>query len=86
MCPLPVEVPGAEYLEVIKSLWTDDVSSYSGEFYQLEPCRQYPKPVQQPGPPIYFGSESDAALRRVADIGAGWYGLMSRRKMFQDTC
>lgn len=53
-----------EYLEVIKSLWTEDVSSYSGEFYQLEPCRQYPKPVQQPGPPIYFGGESDAPGRR----------------------
>ena len=64
-----------EYLEVIKTLWTEDVSSYSGEFYQLDPCRQYPKPIQQPGPPIYFGGESDAALRRVADIGDGWYGF-----------
>jgi probable F420-dependent oxidoreductase len=63
-----------EYLEVIASLWTQDVSSYSGEFYQLPPCRQYPKPVQQPGPPIFFGGESNAALRRVADIGDGWYG------------
>ena len=64
-----------EYLDVIKALWTEDVSSYSGEFYQLDPCRQYPKPIQQPGPPIYFGGESDAALRRVADIGDGWYGF-----------
>ncbi len=64
-----------EYLEVIRSLWEDEVSSYSGEFYTLAPCRQYPKPIQQPGPPIYFGGESDAALRRVADIGQGWYGF-----------
>ena len=64
-----------EYLEVIKTLWTEDVSSYSCEFYQLDPCRQYPKPIQQPGPPIYIGGESDAALRRVADIGDGWYGF-----------
>lgn len=64
-----------EYLEVIASLWRDEVSSYSGEFYQLPPCRQYPKPVQPGGPPIYFGGESDAALRRVADQGQGWYGF-----------
>ncbi len=64
-----------EYLEVIASLWSDDVSSYSGEFYELAPCRQYPKPIQQPGPPLYFGGESDAALRRVADVGQGWYGF-----------
>ncbi|MEE2688575.1 MAG: LLM class F420-dependent oxidoreductase [Pseudomonadota bacterium] len=75
---VPFERRGArcrEYLQVIKALWTEDVSCYSGEFYELPPCRQFPKPIQQPGPPIYFGGESDAALRRVADIGQGWYGF-----------
>ncbi len=63
------------YLEVIKRLWCDEVSEYHGEHYQLAPCRMYPKPVQRPHPPIYFGGESDAALRRVAELGQGWYGL-----------
>jgi alkanesulfonate monooxygenase SsuD/methylene tetrahydromethanopterin reductase-like flavin-dependent oxidoreductase (luciferase family) len=35
----------------------------------------YPKPVQQPHPPIHVGGESDAALRRVADFGQGWYSF-----------
>ena len=61
------------YLEVMKRMWCDPVSSYEGPFYKLPPCRQYPKPVQQPHPPIHFGGESDAALRRVADLGQGWY-------------
>jgi probable F420-dependent oxidoreductase len=64
-----------EYLEVMKSLWCDEVSSYRGRFYSLPECRQYPKPVQSPHPPIYFGGESDAALERVARIGQGWYGF-----------
>jgi probable F420-dependent oxidoreductase len=64
-----------EYLEVMKTLWTDDVSAFAGEFYTLPPCRQFPKPVQQPHPPIHFGGESEAALKRVADIGQGWYGF-----------
>ncbi|HAD24700.1 MAG TPA: LLM class F420-dependent oxidoreductase, partial [Alphaproteobacteria bacterium] len=34
----------------------------------------FPKPVQKPHPPIFFGGESDPALRRVADIGQGWMG------------
>jgi alkanesulfonate monooxygenase SsuD/methylene tetrahydromethanopterin reductase-like flavin-dependent oxidoreductase (luciferase family) len=59
----------------MKRLWTDPISEYQGEFYHLPPCRQYPKPVQQPHPPIHFGGESDAALRRVADVGQGWYGF-----------
>jgi probable F420-dependent oxidoreductase len=61
------------YLEVMRRLWCDPVSSYEGDFYRLPPCRQYPKPVQRPHPPIHFGGESDAALRRVADLGQGWY-------------
>ncbi|HKC51834.1 MAG TPA: LLM class F420-dependent oxidoreductase [Myxococcota bacterium] len=63
------------YLEVMKRLWCDDVSEYKDEFYELPACRQYPKPVQKPHPPIHFGGESDAALRRVAQIGQGWYGF-----------
>jgi len=61
------------YLEVMKRLWCDPVSQYKDEFYELEACRMYPKPVQTPHPPIYFGGESDPALRRVADLGQGWY-------------
>ena len=32
----------------------------------------WPKPVQQPHPPIYVGGESPAALRRLASHGDGW--------------
>lgn len=64
-----------DYLEAMKRLWCDEVSSHEGEFYTLPPCRQYPKPVQLPHPPIHFGGESEAALRRVADLGQGWLGF-----------
>ena len=63
------------YLEVMRRLWSDRVPEYEGEFYTLPPCRQDPKPVQKPHPPIHFGGESDAALKRVADVGQGWYGF-----------
>jgi probable F420-dependent oxidoreductase len=63
------------YLGVMRALWRDDVSQYRDEFYQLAPCRQFPKPVQKPNPPVLFGGESDAALARVAEVGDGWYGF-----------
>jgi probable F420-dependent oxidoreductase len=63
-----------EYVELMRSLWTEDVSEHAGPTYVLPPSRMYPKPVQRPHPPLYFGGESDAALRRVADMGDGWYG------------
>jgi alkanesulfonate monooxygenase SsuD/methylene tetrahydromethanopterin reductase-like flavin-dependent oxidoreductase (luciferase family) len=64
-----------EYIEVMKELWTKDSASYKGEYYDLPECRMYPKPAQQPHPPIHFGGETTAALRRVADLGQGWYGF-----------
>ncbi len=75
---VPFERRGArcrEYIEVMRRLWCDVVSQHRGEFYALPECRQFPKPVQSPHPPIHFGGESDAALRRTADLGQGWYGF-----------
>lgn len=64
-----------EYVEVMRRLWHDDVSSFKGKYYDLPACRMYPKPVQAGGPPLYFGGETDPALRRVADLGDGWHGF-----------
>jgi probable F420-dependent oxidoreductase len=64
-----------EYLGVLRALWCDDPSSYEGEFYSLPACNMFPKPVQQPHPPVHIGGESDAALRRVARLGQGWYTI-----------
>jgi len=59
----------------MRALWTDSVATYDGTLLRLPPLRMFPKPIQKPHPPIIFGGESDAALRRVADIGQGWYGF-----------
>lgn len=61
-----------EYLEVLRTLWVDGTSSFAGEFYTLDECQMFPKPVQDPLP-IHIGGESDAALARVARAGNGWH-------------
>ncbi len=74
---VPFERRGArarDYMRVMQALWTQELSSYEGEFYTLPPCTQNPKPVQEPHPPFIFGGESEPALRRVADFGGGWIG------------
>ena len=60
-------------LGALVTLWTDPVSEYHGPGLDLAPCRVYPKPAQRPHPPLYIGGHSDAALRRVARFGQGWY-------------
>ena len=65
-----------EYVEIMQRLWSDDDNvAYEGELYTLPPCSMHPKPVQRPHPPVHFGGETDAALRRVATLGQGWYGF-----------
>jgi probable F420-dependent oxidoreductase len=61
-----------EYLDVLHTLWTDDVSSFQGELYHLDPCEMFPKPLQQPVP-VHIGGETPAALRRVARTAQGWH-------------
>ena len=62
-----------EYLQVMRRLWCDEVSRFEGRFYDLPASHQSPKPLQKPHPPLFFGGESDAALRRIARHGQGWF-------------
>ncbi len=64
-----------EHLAAMTSLWTDEVSQHQGNLLVVPPVRMFPKPIQKPHPPIIFGGESMNALRRVADLGQGWFGF-----------
>jgi probable F420-dependent oxidoreductase len=61
-----------EYLQVLRTLFADEVSSFDGEFYSVPPSRMLPKPVQQPGPPVLLGGSVPAALARAGRIADGW--------------
>jgi probable F420-dependent oxidoreductase len=74
----PFEHRGArmrDYVQVVRSLWIDEMSRFEGRYYTLPECKHEPKPVQKPHPPFYFGGESEAALRRVAEFGQGWFSM-----------
>ena len=64
-----------DYLAAMKTLWTTTESQHQGEFVTFPPLRSFPKPVQQPHPPLIFGGESEPALRRAGEIGDGWWGV-----------
>jgi len=56
----------------LRRLWTEDEPAFAGRHYTFDPVRIVPKPVSTPGPPILFGGDSDAALRRALRFGDGW--------------
>ena len=62
-----------EMLEVMKRLWTEEHVSHDGRFFKFEDVTLLPQPVQKPYPPIWVSGRSDAAMRRAALQGDGWY-------------
>src|SRR5947209_14104652 len=62
-----------EYIQILKTLWTQDPATFSGEFYHFQALHCLPHPVQKPHPPIWVGGHSPAALRRTARHGDGWH-------------
>ena len=61
-----------EALEVMKELWTKDEAEYHGKYYNFPPVKSYPKPAQQPHPPIIIGGMARNVLRRIVSHGDGW--------------
>ena len=66
-----------EGVAVLRALWADGDASYDGEYYRFAGVRLEPKPLQRPGPPVWFGAGTPPALRRAARIGDGWLGAGS---------
>ncbi|MFT6580238.1 MAG: LLM class F420-dependent oxidoreductase [Alphaproteobacteria bacterium] len=62
-----------EHILAMKALWTEEEASFHGEFVNFDPCWSYPKPVQDPHPPVVLGGESIHTLRRVVDFCEGWF-------------
>lgn len=58
----------------MRTLWRDEIASYTSEFVSFDAIRVNPKP-DQPTIPVMLGGNSDPALRRVAEWGDGWYGF-----------
>lgn len=61
-----------EYLRIYKELWTQEDPSFQGTYAQFSGIKFYPKPVQEPHPPIWVGGNTVPALRRAARLGDGW--------------
>ena len=62
-----------EMLDVMKRLWTEEQVSHRGRFFEFDDVTLLPRPVQQPYPPVWVSGRSEAAMRRAALHGDGWY-------------
>ncbi len=77
-----------EMLKLMKRLWTEEKVGHKGRFFNIDDVTLLPFPVQKPNPPIWVAGRSDAAMRRAALLGDGWYPYLftvRRLKASHDT-
>ena len=76
-----------ECVHLMKALWTQDAVSWTGQYYSLPAVKCFPKPVQNPHPPVYFGSSgSPHVFKRIAEWGDGWIPTIRDVETFADGC
>ncbi len=56
----------AEFLAVIKGMWTQERTTVAGKYMRVEDAYLAPKPIQLPWPRLYAGGESPAAKDLIA--------------------
>ena len=59
----------AEWLELVRRLWTEDSVTHKGRHFHLEDCRSDPKPVRKPHPDIVCAGISEAGINFTARHG-----------------
>ncbi|HUP75666.1 MAG TPA: LLM class flavin-dependent oxidoreductase [Acidimicrobiales bacterium] len=75
-CQVPINERGRrtnEMIPLIRRLWTGEAINHDGRYYAMEDVRIHPPPAQKGGPPIVVAGRSDAAMRRAATLGDGWF-------------
>ncbi len=61
-----------ERLEAMQRIWSQDEAEFHGELVDFDPIWSWPKPVQQPRPPILLGSATPRGRKLAAQLYDGW--------------
>lgn len=60
-----------ESLRAIVRMWSDDTFCHQGRFFSMPERSVWPKPVQQPHPPLWVAATSPTTFEQAADRGLG---------------
>ena len=60
-----------EALDIIPRMWTEEVFSHMGTYYDISPREIIPKPVQDPHPPIWVAASQVETFKMAGEKGIG---------------
>lgn len=60
-----------EYAQLLPRIWTEEVVSHEGRYYQIPPREVLPKPLQKPHPPLWSACVSEETTRLAGAMGLG---------------
>jgi probable F420-dependent oxidoreductase len=61
-----------ERVEAMKAIWTGDEAEHHGELVDFDPIWSWPKPLQEPHPPVIVGGDGKKVFDRVLAFGDEW--------------
>jgi probable F420-dependent oxidoreductase len=61
-----------ERILAMKEIWTRDEASFDGDHVRFDSLWSWPKPVQEPHPPVLVGGIGATVLDRVLEYGDEW--------------
>ena len=61
-----------ERVQAMKTIWTNDVATFHGDFVNFDEIWQWPKPTQKPHPRVIIGGDGQLALQHLVEYGDGW--------------
>ena len=72
-----------EAIEAMKALWANEAAEYHGIYYDFPLVRSFPRPVQQPHPPIFLGGVAQQVFKRIVAYGNGWMPTRSTPELIR---
>jgi F420-dependent oxidoreductase-like protein len=82
-----------ETVEIVKSMWTNEETTYDGRYYKMSRANCDPKPLQNPHPPVWIGGGGEQLTLRVvaqhADVsnfGSSVEEFIRKREILKGHC
>jgi F420-dependent oxidoreductase-like protein len=83
----------AETVEIVRSMWTQEETTYEGKYYSLSRAHCDPKPLQKPTPPVWIGGGGEqltlrvvARLADVSNFGGSLEEFVAKREILKGHC